>query len=82
MARFVQTGTYARQILNRLLIDLSWNSSRLEGNTYSLLEQARFVEVAETELQNLHKGNFARYRVRPSQVEAWRKMWRPRNRLF
>ena len=30
-------GTYARQIINRLLIDLSWNSSRLEGNTYSLL---------------------------------------------
>ena len=24
-------GTYAKQILNRLLIDLSWNSSRLEG---------------------------------------------------
>lgn len=31
-------GTYAREILNRLLIDLSWNSSRLEGNTYSLLD--------------------------------------------
>ncbi len=31
-------GTYASQIFNRLLIDLSWNSSRLEGNTYSLLE--------------------------------------------
>lgn len=32
------SGTYARQIFDRLLIDLSWNSSRLEGNTYSLLE--------------------------------------------
>jgi len=31
-------GTYARKIYNRLLIDLSYNSSRLEGNTYSLLE--------------------------------------------
>lgn len=31
-------GTYAQQVLNRLLIDLSWNSSRLEGNTYSLLD--------------------------------------------
>ena len=28
-------GTYAREILNRLLIDLSWASSRLEGNTYN-----------------------------------------------
>ena len=25
-------GTYARHILGRLLIDLAWNSSRLEGN--------------------------------------------------
>lgn len=31
-------GTYARQIYDRLLIDLSYNSSRLEGNTYSLLD--------------------------------------------
>ena len=40
-------GTYARQILNRLLIDLSWNSSRLEGNTYSLLDTARLLEIGE-----------------------------------
>lgn len=40
-------GTYARQIFNRLLIDLSWNSSRLEGNTYSLLETERLLEVGE-----------------------------------
>jgi hypothetical protein len=36
-------GTYARQILQRLLIDLSWNSSRLEGNTYSLLDTQRLL---------------------------------------
>jgi hypothetical protein len=36
-ARAEQTpaGTFARDILNRLLIDLSWASSQLEGNTYS-----------------------------------------------
>ena len=34
-------GTYASQILGRLLIDLSWNSSRLEGNTLSLLDTRR-----------------------------------------
>ena len=37
-------GTYAKQILNRLLIDLSWNSSRLEGNTYSFLDTKRLIE--------------------------------------
>ncbi|NGX52946.1 MAG: hypothetical protein KR126chlam5_01253 [Candidatus Anoxychlamydiales bacterium] len=38
-------GTYAKQIFHRLLIDLSWNSSRLEGNTYSLLETERLLEL-------------------------------------
>lgn len=40
-------GTYARQIAHRLLIDLSWNSSRLEGNTYSLLETERLIQEGE-----------------------------------
>jgi Fic family protein len=30
-----------------LLIDLSWNSSRLEGNTYLLLETERLLELGE-----------------------------------
>ena len=40
-------GTYAREIMNRLLIDLSWNSSRLEGNTYSLLDTERLLNLGE-----------------------------------
>jgi hypothetical protein len=40
-------GTYAKQMLGRLLIDLSWNSSRLEGNTYSLLDTRRLIEFGE-----------------------------------
>lgn len=40
-------GTYAKNVLNRLLIDLSWNSSRLEGNTYSLLDTKRLVDYGQ-----------------------------------
>jgi Fic family protein len=29
------------------LIDLSWNSSRLEGNTYSLLDTKRLIALGE-----------------------------------
>ncbi|MBL4661187.1 MAG: Fic family protein [Alcanivoracaceae bacterium] len=36
-------GTYSRKILNRLLIDLSYNSSRLEGNTYSKLDTEKLL---------------------------------------
>ncbi len=37
-------GTYARDILSRLLIDLSWASSRLEGNTYTRLDTLHLIE--------------------------------------
>lgn len=37
-------GTHGRAILNRLLIDLSWASSRLEGNTYSRIDTQNLIE--------------------------------------
>jgi hypothetical protein len=40
----VPAGTFAKDILDRLLIDLSWSSSRLEGNTYSRLDTKRLIE--------------------------------------
>ncbi len=46
--RIHPAGTYTRDILSRFLIDLSWNSSRLEGNTYSLLETKRLIERGES----------------------------------
>jgi len=47
-------GTYAKQILSRLLIDLAWNSSRLEGNTYSLLDTKRLIELGEEAVGRAH----------------------------
>jgi hypothetical protein len=43
-----RAGTYARQILDRLLIDLSWSSSRLEGNTYSRLDTQNLIAFGHT----------------------------------
>jgi hypothetical protein len=40
-------GTYARDILGRLLIDLSWASSRLEGNTYTRLDTQSLIELGQ-----------------------------------
>lgn len=50
-------GTYARQIMDRLLVDLSWASSRLEGNTYSRLDTQNLIE-------------FGRYAVGKDRLEA------------
>jgi hypothetical protein len=58
-------GTYARDIYGRLLIDLAWASSRLEGNTYSRLDtqnllefgqQAAGKDVSETQMILNHKA--------------------------
>lgn len=58
-------GTYGRAILNRLLIDLSWASSHLEGNTYSRLDTRALIEQgtiaagkarAETQMILNHKS--------------------------
>ncbi|MDA3877631.1 MAG: Fic family protein [Halothiobacillus sp.] len=57
-------GTYVRNIYERNLIDLNWNTSRLEGNTYSLLETQLLLEegaaaagktVEETQMLLNHK---------------------------
>lgn len=40
-------GTYAREVLEQLLIDLSWSSSRLEGNNKSLLDTKTLFELGE-----------------------------------
>ena len=40
-------GTYARKILERLLVDLSWASSRMEGNTYDILQTERLIRFGQ-----------------------------------
>ncbi len=38
-------------------------------------DHARFSEVVETEVLNLHEGNIARYRLRPSEFHKWQEVW-------
>lgn len=40
-------GTYAHRILERLLVDLSWASSRMEGNTYNILETEQLIRFGQ-----------------------------------
>ncbi len=79
-------GTHARKVLERLLIDLSWNSSRLEGNTYSLLDTERLFKAGsapegksaqETQMILNHKQAIeylvegaAEFRLSPGTVRA------------
>ena len=38
-------------------------------------ERERVREVVERELLSLHEGNFARYRVTPSELAGWQEIW-------
>jgi hypothetical protein len=38
-----RAGTYIQKIYHRLLIDFTYNSSRLEGNTYTLIDTERLL---------------------------------------
>jgi fido (protein-threonine AMPylation protein) len=40
-------GAFARDVFDRLLIDLSWASSRLEGNTYSRLDTQNLIQFGQ-----------------------------------
>ncbi len=40
-------GTYARRIVEQLLVELSWASSRMEGNTYDILETERLIRFGD-----------------------------------
>jgi hypothetical protein len=41
-------------------------------------DHRHFAEIVEAELIGLHEGNFARYRIRPSEFAAWRQVWEAR----
>lgn len=41
-------GTYARDIMQRLVIDLSWGSSRLEGLRYSRIDTEELLEAGRS----------------------------------
>jgi hypothetical protein len=45
------------------------------ANAIPITDRFQFIESAETELLSLHDGSFARYRISPSQFQAWKLAW-------
>ena len=43
----LDASTYSRQIAERFMIDLSWASSRMEGNTYDFLETEMLIRYGQ-----------------------------------
>ena len=49
--------------------------SKFSKENIAAEDQNRFSEVAEIEMSSLHEGNFARFRIRPSDFFEWQKGW-------
>lgn len=77
-------GTYSRAMLNRLLIDLSWASSHMEGNTYSRLDTLHLIEEGtvaqgkariETQMILNHKAAIELLLDSVSALEPGKPLW-------
>jgi hypothetical protein len=44
-------------------------------STVEINDRTNFAQLVRDELLVINDGNFARYRVRPSQFKAWRDVW-------
>jgi len=45
------------------------------NETVPKADRTKLIEVVETELEGLHEGNIARYRLRPSKFKLWHAKW-------
>ena len=68
IADLVRTGVARKDAAGRIA---AWSKREIAPDDFE-----RFTELAETELTSLHEGNFARYRIRPSEFAAWRQVWK------
>jgi hypothetical protein len=41
-------------------------------------DQQEFIQAVTSELMALHEGNFARFKIRPSEFREWTEVWRKR----
>ena len=61
------------------LSEIKLNPIEKKSKKLSQEDQKRFVEAVETELLNLHEGNYARYWIKPSQFKIWKENWAHNN---
>jgi len=50
--------------------------SKFADDNVSAEDRNRFVEIVEIEVSSLHEGNFARFKIRPSEFIEWQISWK------
>ncbi len=49
--------------------------AKLPKENVPLEDRNRFIEIVEIEVSSLHEGNFARFKIRPSEFFEWQRGW-------
>jgi Fic family protein len=70
IATLVQARVNRKEAVSRIA---AWSKSEIDPS-----DRQHFAEIVEADLIGLHAGNFARYRIRPSEFAAWREVWEAR----
>jgi hypothetical protein len=70
IAALVRMRVERKDVATRIAV---WSKEKIDSS-----DRHHFAEIVEAELIGLHEGNFARYRIRPSEFAAWRQVWEAR----
>lgn len=66
-------------VTGALLKNIAIGMIKVKAHELPKEDHSKFVEVVETELLNLHEGNFARYQIRPSEFKKSQVAWKEKN---
>ena len=62
-----------RQVGSGNATDTGESLSRLAQNLVPENDREHFLKIAKEEIDALHEGNFARFRLRPNEFKEWQK---------
>jgi hypothetical protein len=66
-------GKIVRQAGQGKVSDINKALTEMANDLVEAPDRGQFVKVAKEEIEALHEGNFARYRIRPSEFDAWQQ---------
>jgi hypothetical protein len=78
----VRYREFIRQVVHEVVqnkmnkLEASELIAKFSYENISVEDRNRFVEIVDIEVCSLHEGNFARFKIRPSEFFAWQSSWK------
>lgn len=68
--------TLAKIVRGKMEKKAASDAIKIEAGKLAEKDRLTFIEAVESEIMGLHEGNFARYRIKPSEFKKWKSSWR------